>query len=226
MDAWLWRWGNFLFVTSPDSIILTIWRLEQLERWLIWEEHPSPLVNAPGLSLPAELRPVGLLDCGHLRLELGLERQNLQRLTYMLAYCLVRDFVTFWGQSGSQFAGQLGTFGQTFGDGDFCCLRKFWLPSSTRSVGQLLSRLVLLPPPLHRSNGYTNASGNFRLIFTRFKLSHSLAPCQISGLLHHSDIEVFGKSRHEQSCLWTMHNNTYKPVQEISCWSKASASLP
>ena len=49
-----------------------------------------------------------------------------------------------------------------------------------------------------------------------FKLSHSLAPCQISGLLHHSDIGVFGKSRHEQSCLWTMHNNTYKPVQEIS----------
>ena len=114
MDAWLWRWGNFLFVTSPDSIILTIWRLEQLERWLIWEEHPSPLVNAPGLSLPAELHPVGLLDCRQLRLELGLERQNLQRLTYMLAYCLVRDFVTFWGQSGSQFAGQLGTFGPLF----------------------------------------------------------------------------------------------------------------
>ena len=83
MDAWLWRWGNFLFVTSPDSIVLTIWQLEQLKRGLIWEEHPSPFVNAPGLSLPAELHPVGLLDCGQLRLELGFERQNLQRLTHM-----------------------------------------------------------------------------------------------------------------------------------------------
>ena len=63
--------GKFLFVTSPDSIVLTIWWLEQLKRGLIWEEHPSPLINAPGLSLPAELHPVGRLDCGQLRLELG-----------------------------------------------------------------------------------------------------------------------------------------------------------
>ena len=27
--------GNFLFVTSPDSIVLTIWQVEQLKRGLI-----------------------------------------------------------------------------------------------------------------------------------------------------------------------------------------------
>ena len=57
MDAWLWRWGNFLFVTSPDSIILTIWRLEQLERWLIWEEPPFSTRQCPRTFSPCRTSP-------------------------------------------------------------------------------------------------------------------------------------------------------------------------
>ena len=69
--------GHFWAVTRPITIVLVVGRVEQLERRLINEEHPSPVTDRPVNVSFREVQPLLLLRCRQLGLHPQFER--LQR---------------------------------------------------------------------------------------------------------------------------------------------------
>ena len=73
--------GDFTAAVAVNSVVLVVWRLEQLEWRLIRKQHTSPLRDRPVFACLYKGQPLALLNFGQFRLAAQAQRLQMQALS-------------------------------------------------------------------------------------------------------------------------------------------------
>ena len=152
-----WRRINIFPVSYPNTVILNIRGVKQLEGRFVWKNHSPPLGNATQLPLLAPPDPLGDLSGRQLGRSSRLEGSGIQREPQVHVDGSVGDRVSCCCQALGKRPGGMPSFLQWLADENFGNARNAFLPASTRSVFGRLTGLVTIFPVSNDS--YRNPEG-------------------------------------------------------------------